>query len=472
MKVSIIGVGAIGGFIAVRLQNAGIAVQLVLKQKPMDQSVVDLKVSGGMTLSGSFNDLVDCTEDIDGDLIFICTKSTANSALFESLTSIDNKWIVLLQNGIGEEEKLLQNIDKSNTVIGAVSHIKVSKVGNEIMWHNQLCNIDYAYLQPRDNVSVDRVLSKAFIEANKKKSVLDLRFHKLLVSAPCNGASVIFQADMNALANNPQIAQMIREIALEVITVAHAYNIKLNIEAIDNLLIALAKPEYSGAYFSMWYDYNENKPMELGSIYENVLKMACLKDLEMPTLEHLYEQLMCLENTLIIVDGSISLRLLRLSDAQYLHQLKVDNKAHLQSWHDWANKPFYIEDSHQFIAQAQINFLQRKKLILGVFSNNSLIGMCSFNTIDEVSKNAEVGYWLAQSYVGRGIITAAIHALSEYAKTSLSLASLSISVATHNTRSRRVAERLNFEYICDRPNHERVVDKIYDHALYRLALKE
>ncbi|WP_440683855.1 ketopantoate reductase family protein [Cysteiniphilum halobium] len=305
MKVSIIGVGAIGGFIAVRLQNAGIAVQLVLKQKPMDQSGVDLKVSGGMTLSGSFIDLVDCIEDIDGDLIFICTKSTANSVLFESLKNLRNKWIVLLQNGINEENKLRQYLDESNTIIGAISHIKVSKKGNEITWHNQLCNIDYAYLQPRDNVSVDRVLSKAFIEANKKKSVLDLRFHKLLVSAPCNGASVIFQADMNALANSPQIAQMIREIALEVITVAHAYNIKLNIEAIDNLLIALAKPEYSGAYFSMWYDYNENKPMEFGSIYENVLEMARLKDLEMPTLERLYGQLMCLEMKKLSVDHNI-----------------------------------------------------------------------------------------------------------------------------------------------------------------------
>ncbi|WP_192483809.1 MULTISPECIES: ketopantoate reductase family protein [Cysteiniphilum] len=302
MKVSIIGVGAIGGFIAVRLQNAGVAVQLVVKQKPKNQQAVDLKVTGGMALAASFKDLVDCVEGIDGDLIFICTKSTVNSVLFESLKNVRNKWIVLLQNGINEENKLRQYLDDSNTIIGAISHIKVSKKGNEITWHNQLCNIDYAYMQPRDNVSVDRLLSKAFIEANKKESVLDLRFHKLLVSAPCNGASVVFQADMNTLANNQQIAQMIRQIALEVISVAHAYNVELNVEAIDNLLIALAKPKYSGAYFSMWYDYNENKPMELGSIYENVLEMARLKDLEMPTLERLYGQLMCLEMKKLSVD--------------------------------------------------------------------------------------------------------------------------------------------------------------------------
>ncbi|WP_440617174.1 ketopantoate reductase family protein [Cysteiniphilum sp. 6C5] len=295
MKVSIIGVGAIGGFIAVRLQNSSVAVQLVLKQKPENQQAIDLTITGGMKLAASFSDIVDCVEDIDGDVIFICTKSTANESIFKRLGHLYNKVIILLQNGIGEEEKLVKYINESNTIIGAISHIKVSKEGNEVTWHNQLCNIDYAYLQPRDNVSIDCPLSKAFVEVSKKESVLDLRFHKLLVSAPCNGASVVFQADMNTLARNPQITQMIREIALEVITVAHAYDVELNVEAIDNLLIALAKPEYRHAYFSMWYDYNENKPMELGSIYENVLEMARLKNLEMPALEGLYEQLVIMQ---------------------------------------------------------------------------------------------------------------------------------------------------------------------------------
>ena len=120
--------------------------------------------------------------------------------------------------------------------------------------------------------------------------------------------------------------------------------------------------------------------------------------------------------------------------------------------------------------QAQENFLQGKNLILGIFSENSLIGICSFNVINEITKSAEIGYWVSQKYVGQGIITSAISELIGYAKASLNLQSLSISAAVHNVKSRRVAERLNFEYLGELPKHEKVADKVYDHALYRLSL--
>ncbi|WP_116963387.1 GNAT family N-acetyltransferase [Fastidiosibacter lacustris] len=470
MKVSIIGVGAVGGFIAVKLKCAGIPVQLVFKEMSQNHISINLKIVGNIEAYANFDDIVTNVAEINGEVIFICTKSTANDVVFSQLAQLKNKTIVMIQNGIGEEEKLLSLIHKSNVIIGAISHIKVSKHANVITWHNHLSNLNYAFCTNCENTHIEYVLKYIFDEVIKEKSVLDLRFQKLLISASCNGVSVISQQDMPSMAKDIKTVKIITDVGNEVIEVAKAYNVFLSTDKINNLIHALTRSEYRGAYFSMWYDYNEGKPMELGSIYHNFIEMAKKKNIKVPVTQVIYQQLERLEKLIIPVDGVIKLRLLRPCDAESLHQLKLYNQNHLQMWFEWANVLMQLQDAVDFIYFTHQGFLEQKSLILGIFIENKLIGIVSFNSIHQQTKSAEIGYWLAQDYLGLGIMTKSVKALIDYGFHAFDLLDVSISCAVENKRSQKVAKRLGFQFDMLLPNHQQVSGNRYDHILYKLNL--
>jgi ribosomal-protein-serine acetyltransferase len=64
--------------------------------------------------------------------------------------------------------------------------------------------------------------------------------------------------------------------------------------------------------------------------------------------------------------------------------------------------------------------------------------------IDRVARNAIIGYWLAEEYEGRGLITRAVRALIDHAFGEWQLHRVEIRAAAENVRSRAVPERLGF----------------------------
>ncbi|HSI15177.1 MAG TPA: GNAT family protein [Chthoniobacter sp.] len=58
----------------------------------------------------------------------------------------------------------------------------------------------------------------------------------------------------------------------------------------------------------------------------------------------------------------------------------------------------------------------------------------------------EIGYWLGETFWGRGIITEAVTALTDWAFTELGLVRLYAPVFAHNTASARVLEKAGYEF--------------------------
>lgn len=61
------------------------------------------------------------------------------------------------------------------------------------------------------------------------------------------------------------------------------------------------------------------------------------------------------------------------------------------------------------------------------------------------AKTGHFGYWLGEQYWGRGIATAAVRAVSEYAMSHFGLVRLEASVFAWNPASMRVLEKAGFE---------------------------
>ena len=76
------------------------------------------------------------------------------------------------------------------------------------------------------------------------------------------------------------------------------------------------------------------------------------------------------------------------------------------------------------------------------------VGGVGFDPLDDIDhRTAEIGYWLAEPFWGRGIATAALEAVSDYAFEALDLVRLQARVYEGNPASMRVLEKTG--YVCE-----------------------
>jgi ribosomal-protein-alanine N-acetyltransferase len=78
-------------------------------------------------------------------------------------------------------------------------------------------------------------------------------------------------------------------------------------------------------------------------------------------------------------------------------------------------------------------------------SDDALIGGCGLNEL-EIGKShrAEIGYWLAKPYWGRGIMSAVVQRLCQHAFEEFGLVKIIAHVVTHNPASARVLTKCGF----------------------------
>jgi RimJ/RimL family protein N-acetyltransferase len=82
---------------------------------------------------------------------------------------------------------------------------------------------------------------------------------------------------------------------------------------------------------------------------------------------------------------------------------------------------------------------------LTLLDSDVLIGTCTLSHIDWTNQRAEIGFALAASQWGRGIMKATVPILIEHAFTSLVLHRLEADVDPRNTRSLRLLQYFGFE---------------------------
>jgi ribosomal-protein-serine acetyltransferase len=145
----------------------------------------------------------------------------------------------------------------------------------------------------------------------------------------------------------------------------------------------------------------------------------------------------------IPISDELHLRVLEESDAREVHALVEGNRAFLARWMPWAADQ-EIERTTNFIRGTRQRFETGDSFETAVVLDGRIAGCAGFPVIDRVARNAIIGYWLAEEYEGRGLITRAVRALIDHAFGEWQLHRVEIRAAAENLRSRAVPERLGF----------------------------
>ena len=161
-----------------------------------------------------------------------------------------------------------------------------------------------------------------------------------------------------------------------------------------------------------------------------------------------------------------SLRQLALSDAAEIFAVVDSNRAYLRRWLPWLDRTQTLEDSQCFLEEVAQQAESNRNIQTAILFDGQIVGVASYHRIDWQNRATCIGYWLAEKYQGRGLVTASCQVLVDHAFASLNLHRLVIACAPGNTRSRAVAQRLGFVHEGRQREAEWLYDHFVDHDIY------
>lgn len=145
------------------------------------------------------------------------------------------------------------------------------------------------------------------------------------------------------------------------------------------------------------------------------------------------------------INQDIHLKLLMPKDAEVLVSALKENQDHLKQWLIWAVDLPSISDYQTKIIPSWLQKLaDNNGFEVGIFFNNTLVGMIGLHYIDWRNKTTEIGYWVSEAYQGKGIITTTVSKLTDYCFDELQLNRITIRAAAENKKSCAIPIRLGF----------------------------
>lgn len=172
------------------------------------------------------------------------------------------------------------------------------------------------------------------------------------------------------------------------------------------------------------------------------------------------------------IDEHIELRLLELRHAPELFACIDACRAYLREWLPWVDQTQEVADTEVFISDAVEQFADGEAVHVGIWYREVLAGVIGYHRIDLQNRSGEIGYWLGESFQGRGIMTKACRAMVSYGFSERGFNRIEIHCAPINGKSRAIPERLGFRIEGTLRQAERLVEGFVDNVVYGLLASE
>ncbi len=175
---------------------------------------------------------------------------------------------------------------------------------------------------------------------------------------------------------------------------------------------------------------------------------------------------------LITVDDDIVLRPAEEADAGELFDLINTNRVYLRTWLPWLETEQTSADTLRFIRFTRDQQQKNESLNTVIIHRGTLGGVIGFHRFDWINRATSIGYWLREDFQGKGIMTRACRALTDFAFTRQKFNRIEIRCATENTKSRAIPERLGFRQEGMIRDGEWLYDHFVDLVIYGMLARE
>lgn len=144
----------------------------------------------------------------------------------------------------------------------------------------------------------------------------------------------------------------------------------------------------------------------------------------------------------ILIDEELVLRDWQPDDAAELFKLVDHSRQHLRQWFPWVDMTQKADHSLQFIQQSRSRQRNQEGLTLAIVYNRKIVGSMGMHEWNHQLKKAQIGYWIAEDYQGKGIVHRCLNGFIDFLFNRVGLNKVEIQFMVSNKRSAAVSERL------------------------------
>ena len=310
MKICIVGAGATGGYLGVKLINAGFDVSLIargahltaMKKKGLTLIENDKEITCSPKCSDSMKELGKM------DFIFITLKAYSINGLVEEISTMfdENTSVISAYNGIpwwyffGAEgqfknyrikcidpENIQWNVITPERMIGCVVYPATEIIEPGVIKHiegNRFSLGEPNGAQTERIARISKAMVRADLKAPVRKNIRQEIWMKLIGNLAFNPLSVITEETLDVLLLNEENKKTAYEAMKEATSIMDKLNVPMSI-SIDQRIEGAAK--VGSHKTSMLQDYERGKELELDALVVAVKEIADLLGIKTPTIDRI-----------------------------------------------------------------------------------------------------------------------------------------------------------------------------------------
>jgi len=148
----------------------------------------------------------------------------------------------------------------------------------------------------------------------------------------------------------------------------------------------------------------------------------------------------------IKVNDEISLHKIQLTDAMEIFETIDSQRDYLGKWLPFVSWTKKVTDTEKFIKSVAENPNERKEHVFVIRYKKDFAGIIGFRDTDRLNSKTEIGYWLSESFQGKGIIINSVKEVINFTFNELEMNRLQIRCAVGNEKSKKIPQKLNFRF--------------------------
>jgi 2-dehydropantoate 2-reductase len=304
LRICIVGAGAIGSTLAVRLCQAGHHVSMIARGKTLETiQTQGLTLYDQHGVTKAHPHVSDQPEFGVQDYIFVCTKTQDIADVLPTLQPLvgDDTVIMPMNNGVpwwyfykeggrfdGQHVKAVDPDGRIATavdnqrLIGSVLFITAEMTTPGVITstapHLIVMGEPSGVMSER-LMMIRTALESAGIEARATDRIRDKLWTKIIANISSNPLSVLTHATLEQIYGMPELRDVVQQVMREVLLVAASYGARVEIDPKTFVQLGEAMGPFRT---SMLQDLEKGRPLELQAIGDAVLELAAKYDVPMP----------------------------------------------------------------------------------------------------------------------------------------------------------------------------------------------
>lgn len=146
------------------------------------------------------------------------------------------------------------------------------------------------------------------------------------------------------------------------------------------------------------------------------------------------------------MQNKVSIELLNESHVEEVYSLIDKNREHIGNWFMWVPNMQKPDDFREFLKGSEQRVAEGFEHPFIIKYGDEIVGRTGIYRIDTQNKCGMIGYWLAENFQGKGIMTEATKQVLNYGFATAGLHRIEIRCGSENFRSKAIPERLGFVY--------------------------